>query len=145
MSNIYLAADFSRQEEMGRYRDILEGLGHTITSSWLDNLDKTEGVGINGIPITNENLACLANYANIDISDIRNSDIVILFTTGKLTRGGRQTEFGIARAWQKQLVIVGPREHVFHCLPEIQQYPTWHSFVIEFSRGAFTVIGNLMI
>jgi len=37
-------------------------------------------------------------------------------------RGGRHVEFGLALAWGKRLMIVGPRENVFHCLPQVEQY-----------------------
>ena len=33
---VYLAARYSRNAEMRMVRDVLEGLGHTVTSRWID-------------------------------------------------------------------------------------------------------------
>jgi hypothetical protein len=35
-------------------------------------------------------------------------------------RGGRHVEFGLALAWSKHLIVAGPREHVFHWLPQVR-------------------------
>lgn len=43
----------------------------------------------------------------------------------KISRGGRHVEFGMALAMDKRLVVVGPRENVFHLLPAVEQFDTW--------------------
>lgn len=132
---IYLAADYVRKHEMRGCRDVIEALGHEVTSSWIDTPDHVEDAGIGSSAITDGNYMDYASYAKTDWNDIHVSDMLVLFTTGELTRGGRHTEFGLALAWGKMTAIVGPREHVFHCLPEVAHHKTWLAFVREFSRG----------
>lgn len=66
-----------------------------------------------------------------DLEDLRAADTVISFTDEKGGgKGGRHVEFGVALALEKRLILVGPRENVFHTLPEIEHYPTWRSLAI---------------
>lgn len=131
----YLAADYARKSEMQGCRDFLEALGHKVTSRWIDTPDHVEDAGIGSSTITDDNCADYARYARTDWHDIRDADTFILFTTGNLARGGRHTEFGMALESGKWLIVVGPREHVFHCLPEVQHYPTWRAFAAHISKG----------
>lgn len=101
---VYLAADYARKQEMQYIRSILETYGLAVTSRWLDTPD-------DGVPWSAE--------AKVDLEDIREADALISFTTGEHARGGRHAEFGMAVAWRKRLVLVGPREHVFHFLPDV--------------------------
>ena len=48
--------------------------------------------------------------------------MVIVFTGEPSTSGGLHTEFGMALALKKRLILVGPRENVFHTLPEVEYY-----------------------
>lgn len=132
---IYLAADYARKDEMQGCRDVLEALGHQITSRWIDNSDSIEGAGIGTKMISPDRLPELSKFAEKDYEDIVACDTLILFTTGEKTRGGRHTEFGIALALRKGLIIIGPREHVFHCPEWIKHYLTWRSFMVKFSQG----------
>ena len=44
------------------------------------------------------------------------------------TRGGRHAEFGIALALGKRVIVIGPRENVFHALPAVERYESWAAF-----------------
>lgn len=44
-------------------------------------------------------------------------------------RGGRHVEFGMALAWGLRLIVIGQRENVFHCLPQVERYDTWDDFL----------------
>jgi hypothetical protein len=64
----------------------------------------------------------------MDFDDVREADVCIAFTEpadGPQGRGGRHTELGIALALGQRVIIVGPREHVFHCLPDVERYERW--------------------
>jgi hypothetical protein len=125
MSAIYLAARYSRREEMLRYAGHLRVLGHTVTSRWIKG----------GHQISDDELGTNARadelgrrYAYEDLEDLQNADLCIFFTEqprSMNSRGGRHVEFGIAWANQISCSIVGPKENVFHCLPGIQQFETW--------------------
>ncbi len=115
MSKIYLASSWTRRSEMVGYADFLESQGDEIVSRWIR--ETTPGRDI-GTP-----------NALMDEGDIRRCGILIAFTDeSPMGRGGRHVEFGMARALGKILVLIGPREHIFHSLPGIVEYPDWETF-----------------
>lgn len=108
---IYLAARFSRIDEMRKYADELKEDGHEITASWVYG-------GEEGLTFT--------DIANLDINDVHRSDAVVSFTEpyGSVNPGGgRHTEFGLGIAFGKNLYLVGEREQVFHWHPSVLQFP----------------------
>jgi hypothetical protein len=141
---IYLAAAYPRHPEMRRYRDQLEAMGHKITSRWI------EGEEIEADDGTVEAIArvkprTLERFAKTDIEDIDKATCMISFTDGTLARGGRHAEFGYALATGLQLVVVGPREHVFHHMPEVEHFETWEAAVRFFERqGAIRAMASLV-
>jgi hypothetical protein len=121
---VYLAAAFERQLEILRYRNELEAVGHTVTSRWNDPAQRHGGlVSMQGATMTD-----IERWAIEDIADLTAASTIINFT-GQGNRGGRHVEFGIGIALNKQLVIVGPLEHVFHYLPQVQQLTTPAQFL----------------
>jgi hypothetical protein len=94
--------------------------GHTITSSWV-------GGWHDGVP---ERTSAIE-----DLHDLLDADCIVAFTeepteqVSWAARGGRHVEFGIAIAKGKRLCIIGPRENVFHHLPEVEQYATIEELV----------------
>lgn len=108
---IYLAARFSRLEEMRKYAEELIEDGHEITSSW--NFGGEEGLTFTDIAL-------------LDVKDVLSADAVVSFTEpygSSNPGGGRHVEFGVALATKKKLFIVGEREQVFHWWPTIVQFP----------------------
>jgi hypothetical protein len=100
----------------------LEGHGYKVTSRWL-----TSQAALGPSELASAGRA--AALALMDLEDVRRARICIAFTEppeeAKPGRGGRHTELGIALALGLRVVVVGPREHVFHCLPSIEQYSCW--------------------
>lgn len=131
---IYLAARYSRNAEMRGARDVLEALGHTVTSRWIDC-----HAGKYLVSFTPEHLNSDPGYCSRlglhDIEDLSSADTVISFTDAEGGgKGGRHVEFGYALAQPgKRIILVGPRENIFHTLPQVEHYPTWRSFVIAIS------------
>src|SRR6266567_4784608 len=114
---IYLAARYSRLPEMQTYRDQLEGAGHKVTSRWVN--------GDHQVKDTTMSPAEACRFAQEDWEDLLVADMVISFTEPSRSghsRGGRHVEHGIALALRKRVVVVGHRENVFHCLPEVAFY-----------------------
>jgi len=71
-----------------------------------------------------------------DLQDLHAADAVISFTSaGGGGKGGRHVEYGLAVGLGKRLVLVGPREHVFHVLPDVEWYPDWPRLVTAWSAG----------
>lgn len=125
---IYLAARYSRHPEMRGARDVLTALGHVVTSRWIDQHggDQLESATLAQL---NTNPSGCAIYGQHDVEDVGAADVVVSFTGGEGGRGGRHVEFGIAIALGKDLVVIGPREHIFHTLPQVRQYETWGDYV----------------
>lgn len=118
---IYLAARVSRKSELCKYADELRAAGHDVTSRWLGQHDLS--------PYEDKTPEERQVCGEHDLADVLRSDCVVSFTEDadipNTSRGGRHVELGIGIAAKKILVIVGPRENVFHWLPGIKIVETW--------------------
>lgn len=136
---IYLAARYSRNAEMRSIRDELVLLGHQVSSRWIDQHEGNLLESIVAEKLNSEPREC-SKYAMIDLQDLEASDVVISFTSedggGK---GGRHIEFGWALGKGKRLVIIGPRENIFHTVPWVYFYPTWETFKMSALLKAWTL------
>lgn len=120
----YMAASFGRQEELRGYRQTLLDAGEEVQARWVTS----EQHDMDRDKVTDEGIA---QYAIEDLEDITKSDGIISFTEGQHARGGRHAEFGIGLALNKRMILVGPREHVFHYLPSIEIYSDFDAFMEE--------------
>lgn len=125
--SVYLAARYSRHPEMSEKAIQLSQIGYTITSRWIrgDHELRSDGQA--------DSDRWAEVWALEDYEDLLAADIVISFTEepgapGR-QRGGRHVEFGLGLATDKVMVVIGPRENVFHWLPEVRVYPTWEAFL----------------
>jgi hypothetical protein len=129
---IYLASAFSRNPEMRDIRDRLEALGHKVVSTWHDIQDGDAKEALFDEQLQNDPGHC-AGFAITDLYQIEAmADTVVSFTGGG-GRGGRHVEHGYAMGLGKDTIIVGPREHVFHCL--MRQYDTTDEFLAAMKEG----------
>ena len=55
-------------------------------------------------------------------------------------KGGRHVEHGYAMALGKRIVVVGPREHVFHTDPATEVYADWASFLTAEAARRFSAV-----
>ncbi len=124
-TKIYLAARYSRSAELRRYRDILEEMGHTVTSTWIEGGHEALKEG------GPELKAARAEFAYSDIHDLRQADTIICFMEEPRTptRGGRHVEYGIALERGMELIVIGPKETIFHEIGEVFHYNTWEEFI----------------
>lgn len=119
---VYIAAPYSRKDDMNVYAAELRAAGFTITSSWLD---ETYPPNIQTDDVSPEENK---KFATQDMNDICESDMMIFFTddTHSIVRGGRHVEFGLALAYKKEILVVGTEyENVFHYLPEVWRADNW--------------------
>lgn len=119
---VYLAARYDHLSLMQQYKHRLEQGGFVVTSRWVNGKHEAQ----EGWKYANSALCALEDY-----EDIHTCDWVVSFTeqpTAKSTRGGRHVELGIALALNKRCIVIGPRENVFHYLPQIVRYETWEDF-----------------
>lgn len=115
--NIYLAARYSRREEMEIIATLLLLEGFDITSRWVFGGEEGK---------TNEDIAIL------DLKDVDYADTVVSFSEpyGTMFKGGgRCVEFGYGLAKGKRCVLIGERENVFHWHPDVEQFNSLHEFI----------------
>lgn len=122
--NVYLAARYSRYPEMQEYARQLILCGHEVTARWIlgDHELRSDG--------QSDADEWAVRWAQEDWDDLMAADVVIAFTEapGSIVgraRGGRHVELGAALAANKAVCIVGPRENVFHHLPQVGQFNYW--------------------
>jgi hypothetical protein len=109
MSRIYLAGRYGRRPELGQVRRALEAFGYLVTSRWLDGHPDGDG---------NDE-----RWAREDLEDIDAAGILVCYAErpgqrGR-ARGGRHVELGYALGTGKRVILVGPRENVFHHLARV--------------------------
>lgn len=145
---IYLAARYSRREELAAYRTELEALGHTVQARWLNGEHQLANdgtpIGENGAALVEGTLrsgeqlseheqteraaALRTKFVLDDWEDVNAAELVISFTEpprSKANRGGRHVEYGIALANKARVIVVGHRENIFHWLPVVEFCATW--------------------
>jgi len=135
---VYLAAPYYRKDEIQGYKDFLQDMCNVeVTARWMEEAHapttQMSEVGVD--------LHIL--YARNDLEDVYLADMVVSFTEpleygeraitydfyNRAKRGGRHVEFGFGLALGREMVIVGPRENIFHNLPGVKQYDTFEDFV----------------
>lgn len=121
---VYLAARYARRLELCGYAEDLRTRGYTITSRWLAGSHQVSDVGLSdeGTPEERQ------RFALEDWEDLLSAQVCVAFTEVPRvsnSRGGRHVEFGAALAAGLRCLVVGPRENVFCCLPQVVWCPTW--------------------
>jgi hypothetical protein len=111
MHAIYLCARYGRRAELQGYAVQLQARGHVITSRWLIDPPAYVDTGTTTPP------AAMARRVALDnVTDVRLADTLLCFTEASDSpygRGARHVEVGLALAWHKRLLVVGPEENVF--------------------------------
>ena len=107
---VYLAASFSRREEIKSLVPKLEGSGFECTSSWLNSPYKD----MESCPIDQRHKA-----GRTDLCDVLRSDCLILFNDYPSTTGGRHVETGLAIGKSIPIVLIGERTNIFHYTGDI--------------------------
>lgn len=132
---VYLAAPYGSRQTIRSYAAELRAIGITVTSSWLDEQheinDGTQGAAV---ALSDEQVS---QHAQTDIREVRNSDLIVLFTAkaaGAEGGGGRHVETGIALALRKPVLVVGEPENVFHRTVGVFLFSDWHATVIDLAR-----------
>lgn len=122
----YLAAQFSWKENIASKKKQLEELGHTVTSTWTDEVAAANCSLKDFPPDYHEKMALR------DFEEIEAAEAIVLFSVDADTltrRGGRHVEFGYAAGRGKTLYVIGPKENIFHHIPGVHQFDTWEQFV----------------
>jgi nucleoside 2-deoxyribosyltransferase len=127
--HIYIAARFSRRPEANALANKLKALGHTIVSRWVKpDSDHVAPTGLSKQAADDER----RRFAQEDFDDLCACDMIVSLQEEPRnnSRGGRHVEFGMALALGKKVVCIGPRETVFHHLPQVRNFSDEEQFLI---------------
>ena len=133
---VFLSARYARRNELQRYREDLLRLGFRVASRWLDGQDE---IGLEG-----PDRAEARRWLMVDLEDLAQAQVMVCFSEDPVhqpvggSRGGRHVEFGMALETGKEILLVGPRENLFHWwLADSQIFETWAAVLerLDFSRA----------
>lgn len=121
---VYLSAKFERQDEMQLYTEQLRAEGIEVLSAWTD-IDSPSSDGFTGIAPQQRALRAM-----MDLQQVGGTNTLVRFTDhpqGKRWSDGNDdgTEFGVALALGKRLLVVGPARNIYHELPDVERFPGW--------------------
>ncbi len=119
---VYLGGRLGRREELLRYADELAAGDIEVVSRWLYSEVALPARA------TPQDEKPAETAAAMDLEDVASADVCISFSEEPEQaqgRGGRHVEFGVALALGRRLMLVGPREHVFHRLPQVEHFDEW--------------------
>lgn len=134
--NIYIAARFSRRAEAHLLGKKLQALGHVIVSRWTrPGDDHVLATGMSAQAGDKER----ERFALEDLADVESSHMCVSLMEAPRSngRGGRHVEFGYALGLGKMLIVIGPRETVFHHLPCVLHFDDEASFLKEVEGSRF--------
>jgi hypothetical protein len=119
---VYIAAPYSKKDQMNVYAAELLAGGVEVTSSWLKEIHPPT---IEMPDLTHEDHQ---KYAIQDIKDVRAAKVMVFFTdpTKQIVRAGRHVEFGIAIERRMSIFVIGTeRENIFHHAPGVMHFKSW--------------------
>lgn len=146
VTTYYFAARYSRHPEMRQYRTELCAAvpGSVVTSRWIDchGGKYPRSFGPDDLSADPEYCWSVGQH---DLEDLANADAIISFTDAAGGKGGRHVEHGVAISYVDnhtwlvlggrsrepfRLIVIGPRENVFHCHPATEVYATFGDFLV---------------
>jgi hypothetical protein len=139
----YFAGAYARRVELENHAEALAAanIGAIVVSRWLSQGvvpgDGGFGAAELGSPAA---VAAAWEAAQKDLEDLSICEAIVSFT-GFGGRGGRHVEHGYAirlheewpfindNPFPMRLIVIGPREHVFHCHPATEVYRDFDAFL----------------
>lgn len=126
---IYTAATFSQQQRIRQNKEQLLKLGHSVTSTWLEEQIKPEGM-------SDEQFG--KKMANKDLREIQSADCFILDLEAPSKTMGKMVETGFALAHHKLFYVVAPEGaltggHIF-CFLADRVFNSWEDLFTYFKQ-----------
>ncbi len=119
--NFYLATVFEQRHILLPVRYRLRKLGHTVTSSWLDQIKPQSDMIYQTLrgDGTDRDRAFTCQQAQRDLDDIDAADVFVVFIdkNNPSPRGGMHIETGYALGKGKPVWLVGDQVSHFHWIP----------------------------
>jgi nucleoside 2-deoxyribosyltransferase len=116
---LYLAARYSRKDEIREYAKRFENAGHQVSATWFDEPHDGQ------VTMAEVCVNLLQTYAQRDFDEIKQANAIVFYSETDQTmnkRGGRHVEFGYALGLGKRIIVVGPKENIFHYLPVVEHF-----------------------
>jgi hypothetical protein len=130
--NVYLAAPYAARDALRKCADDLTRLGHTCTSTWLNETTEISA-GTVGVAADITDVQAAA-HVRADLADVARSHALVVWTwhaaepivTGGGNSGGRHVETGAAMAKGIPVVVIGEPENIFHRAADVTCVADWH-------------------
>ena len=134
MTSYYLSSRYSNAKMLNHYADMVEAAlpEAIVLSTW--HREAAQNV--------EDILTATELTANPDVGwycaervlhDMDAADTLVAFT-GEGGKGGRHVEYGYAIATNMRLVVVGERDNVFYCHPEVEHFDTAEDWLANEGR-----------
>lgn len=134
---VYLASRFSLQKEhLPRIAD-LEANNMLCCARWITEEPELSAETTPGLD------ELRAEWGQKDYNDVVDADAMVAFSESPdgdvpgRSRGGRHVEFGIALALGIPIIVVGPKENIFHYLVvpnRIEHVETWEQALAKLNE-----------
>ena len=130
MFSIYLAGMFSTIAKRKAQAAELRELGFDVTSRWIDET-VPHTVEIKDVPEQYSKETAIADKEDIEAAEyfiefVPTAEELVATTVSAMSRGGRHWEMGQADALGKEVLVVGPKENVFHFLPYVKHFESFN-------------------
>ena len=126
-----MANQYNQKEQMKAVAEQLRAKGIEVTSTWMEE-PHAPGVQLRDVKVSE-----LVEYAYRDLLEITQADLMVFFAVDPTTptfRGGRHVEFGYALANRKPIVVVGPKENIFHYTSNVRNFDNWDDALYYLER-----------
>jgi nucleoside 2-deoxyribosyltransferase len=128
---VYLAARYSRKDEISKLVPLFGAHGISVCSRWLHETSSP------GAELTDLSPEFCRETAEVDLEDIEMCDTLVFFAEDPLVgtpRGGRHVEMGFALGIGKRIAVVGNPENIFHFMPGVTVYESLNQFLEKEKR-----------
>ena len=129
MSAIYVAARYDiRERLLHTVVRPLNAAGHRVTSRWISADENSPVLDADDL---STDLAAGITPGTECLDDIRQADVIAIFTDAPSSTGGYHVELGYALGLGRPIVVIGPTPNIFYSLPSI----TRHTSVTDFLQA----------
>lgn len=121
MSQFYIAGKYTAKDRLIAERNIMRAAGYTVSSSWLDEPERTY-YG------PEEDIERQREMAWRDVKEVNGATYIVLDTIDESATGGRECEWGGALfGGIVRLILIGPARNIFHHLADLR-FDNWADF-----------------
>lgn len=117
----YIAAGYSRKEEVAVVAKELESIGVVVISKWHKERAKPQ------TSLSDCTESFLRRNAKKDIRELTEANYFVMLSVNPdipFKRGGSCVENGFAIAKGLPVLVIGPKQHIFHYLPGVKRVDT---------------------